>query len=674
MALNSTNRGNLGRDIKYLNKDFKSFRENLINYTKTYFPDTYTDFNESSPGMMFIEMASYLGDVLGYYIDDTLKESLITTAEDVNSVINLSKFLGYKPKVTSPALTKVSVYQLVPSKRRSTGSGVDYEPDPFYYLRISEGMSIESSRGISFRTTELVDFNDPTDREISIYERDSIDNHPTLYLVKKYVSAISAQLRTITQDFGQTPQQFSQIRIADKNVIDIYDVRDSNGNKWYEVPYLAQEMVYVDYPNTEQYDKDLQQFKSSVSNILKLQKTSRRFTTEINENAETILVFGGGTATNEETLIPNLKNVGLGLESSINRLNESYDPSNFLKTKSYGQAPTGVFTVSYLVGGGVQSNIEKNTLTKIEAISFDDDISTFNPAQLSLYNFCKNSVAVDNEQPATGGKGADSIEEIRQNALAYFGSQNRAVTKNDYQVRALSMPSKYGSIAKVYCSTDGELDNNSPSSILSNPNSLQEFTDLVSSLKEKNLTEDEIKKEVNSFLVGKQSNSTEKNNPFAINLYTLGYDVNGYLTTLNRAVKENLKTYLNEYRILTDGINLLDGFIVNIGIDFDIRVYSGYNNREVLTKCIREITNYFSIDKWTFNMPINISELELIIAGVEGVQSVPKCEIVNKCKGQYSNVSYNISAATKDKMVYPSLDPSVFEVKYPNKDIKGRVV
>jgi hypothetical protein len=673
MALNSTNRGNLGRDIKYLNKDFKSFRENLINYTKAYFPDTYTDFNESSPGMLFIEMASYLGDVLGYYIDDTLKESLITTAEDRVSIINLSKFLGYKPKVTSPALTRLSVYQLVPSKRRSTGTGTDYEPDSSYYLRINQGMSIESNAGVRFRTTDLVDFNDPSDRDISIYETDSF-NKPTLYLVKKYVKAISAQIRTVTQDFGQTPQSFSQIRIADTNVIDIYDVRDSSGNKWYEVPYLAQEMVYVDYANTEQYDKDLKQFKDSVSSILKLQKTSRRFTTEINERNETILVFGGGTATDDETLIPNLKNVGLGLQSSINRLNESYDPSNFLKTKSYGQAPTGLFTISYLVGGGVESNIEKNTLTKIEGITFDEDLSTLSPSELSLYNFCKNSVAVDNEEPATGGKGGETAEEIRQNALAYFGSQNRAVTRKDYQVRALAMPSKYGSIAKVYCSTDGELDNNSPASILSNPNSLQEFTDLVSSLKEKNLTDGEIKKEVNNFLVGKQSDSKEKNNPFAINLYALGYNSNGHLTTINRAVKENLKTYLSEYRMLTDGVNLLDGFVINIGVDFDIRVYSGYNNREVLVKCISEIKNYFNINRWTFNMPINLSELELIIAGVEGVQSVPKCEVTNKCRGQYSSVSYNIQAATKDKMVYPSLDPSVFELKYPNKDIKGRVV
>jgi hypothetical protein len=186
----------------------------------------------------------------------------------------------------------------------------------------------------------------------------------------------------------------------------------------------------------------------------------------------------------------------------------------------------------------------------------------------------------------------------------------------------------------------------------------------------------EIKDAVNKFLVGKKNNTNEKNNPFAINLYILGYDSNKNLVQIgtNQALKENLKTYLNEYRLLTDGVNLLDGFIINIGVDFEIRTYSGYNKREVLVRCIDEITNYFNIDDWTFNMAINLSELELLIAGIEGVQSVPKCEIVNKCLGQYSNNSYNIAEATKGKMVYPSLDPSIFEVKFPAKDIKGRVV
>ena len=672
MALNTTNKNNKGRNITYLNKDFGQFRQNLIEYAKTYFPQTYTDFNEASPGMMFIEMASYLGDVLGYYIDDTLKESLITSAEDKKNIIALSTYLGYKPKITSPAVVKLAVYQRVGAKNVNTNP----EPNEEFLLRIKEGMAVESSDGVLFRTTEAVDFSDINDREVTIYNRDPLTGKVSNYLIKKYVNAISAELKTVEKTFTSA-EQFSSINIGDTNVIGIYDVKDNSGNKWYEVPYLAQDMVYVDYANTEQNDKDLSQFKNSVSSILKLIKTSRRFVTKINDDNTTTLVFGGGNSTDsDETLIPNFKNVGLGLNSSIDKLGASFDPSNFLKTNSYGQAPAAgtTLTVRYLVGGGVSSNVPQGELTQIQSIEYDEDTTIFDQDSLSLYSSYKSSIAVENEEPATGGRGAETIDEIRENALANFGSQNRAVTRKDYQVRALSLPAKYGGIAKVYCAPDGELDNNSPSSILANPNSLQQFTDLVTSLKEKDLTEEEIKNEVNTFLIGKQTDSKEKNNPFAINLYVLGYDSTKKLSILNQAIKENLKTYLGEYRLLTDGVNLLNGFIINIGVDFEIRVYGGYNKREVLVKCISEIQKYFNIDDWTFNMPINLSELELIIAGVEGVQSVPKCEIVNKCKGNYSNVSYNIQSATKNKMVYPSLDPSVFEVKYPNKDIKGRVV
>jgi hypothetical protein len=671
MALNQiTKKSNQGRDIKYLNKDFSQFRENLIDYAKTYFPQTHSDFNESSPGMMFIEMASYLGDVLSYYTDDTLKESLMIYSEDKQNVVALAEYLGYKPRVTSASIVQLAVYQTVPS----IGIGSEVRPDLDYLLRIKEGMVVISSlTGTRFRTTELLDFSVEDDREISIYK--SNEGTPTSYLVKKYVGAMSAELKTIEYDFGNTPSQFSKIQIGDNNVIDIYDVRDSQGNKWYQVPYLAQEMVYVDYVNSEQNDKDLAQFKDSVPNVLKVLKTSRRFTTKVNQDNTTTLVFGAGNSSKgDEELIPNFKNVGLGLNSSIDKMGASFDPSNFLKTKSYGQSPKGKFTVSYLVGGGVKSNCGVGELNNIETISFDDDGTSFQPRESSLYQVSKNSVACDNEEPGTGGRGGDTIEEIRENALANFGSQNRAVTRKDYQVRALSLPPKYGGIAKAYCAPDGELDNNSPASILSNPNSLEEFTGLVQSMSDSKKTEDEIKSEVTKFLSGKKNNPTEKNNPFAINLYILGYDSNKNISTLNQAVKENLKTYISEYRMLTDGVNLIDGYVINIGVDFEIRVYGGYNKREVLVKVQQNLARYFNIDNWTFNMTINISEIELLIAGIEGVQSVPKCEIVNKCLGSYSTHSYNISDATKGKMVYPSLDPSIFEVKFPNKDLKGRVV
>ena len=675
MAITKTSKNfkNKGKDIKYLNKDFSAFRSNLIEFAKTYFPKTYSDFNESSPGMMFIEMASYVGDSLSYYVDDTLKESLMTHADDIENVIALSQYLGYKPKVSAPSVTTLSVYQLVPS----IGSGGDNTFDSTYFLRIKEGMKCESTNGVQFITQDVVDFSDERDREITIYQRDGVSGEASFYLVKKQVQAISAELKTEEVTFGGF-KEFQSIELGDTNIIDIYDVRDSDSNKFYEVPYLAQELVFTDYPNTENNDPDLFQFKSTTPYILNTLKTSRRFVKQINPDSTTTIQFGSGDPTvSEETIIPSFKNVGLGLPNSISKLNESFDPTNFLKTKTYGTSPSNTtITVKYLVGGGVESNVKKGTITQINGVEYEEDIQLFTPTQLGLYNAAKNSIAIDNEVPATGGKGGDTIEEIRQNALANFGSQNRAVTAKDYQIRALSMPTKFGAIAKAYATADGTLDNNSPSSILASPNALKEFTDLVESFvtkpEEEEPDRESIQTEIKKFLVGKTSNNNEKNNPFAINLYLLGYDSNKKLSVLNRAIKENLKTYLSEYKILTDGINISDGFIINIGIDFEIITLKNYNKSEVVADCISELKDYFNIDSFTFNNTINISELELIVANVDGVSSVPKLKIVNKCGGQYSPNSYNVEAAIKDKILYPSLDPSVFEIKYPDSDIKGR--
>jgi hypothetical protein len=677
MAINSLNKTfkNNGKDIKYLNKDFNAFRDNLIEFAKTYFPKTHNDFSVASPGTMFIELASYVGDVLSFYIDDTFKESLITYAEDGENILALAQYLGYKPKITSPATTTLSVYQLVPA----IGSGGNNKPDDRFYFKIKEGMIASStSNAISFITTDVVDFSDENDREVIPYQRDSNTGEVTLYLAKKYTKVISGT--TVTKDFTfNSYSPYQTITLDEANVIQIQDVRDSNNNKWYEVPYLAQEMVFIDHPNTESNDPDLYQFKTTVPYVLKTIKTSKRFTTKINTNSTTTLQFGAGDPTaSDEQLVPNLKNVGLGLPNSISRLEESFDPTNFLKTKTYGTSPANTtITVKYLIGGGVDSNVSVGQLKSVNKIEYLSDTNRLNDAEAATYETLKNSVAVDNEIAAMGGRGGETIEEVRQNALANFGAQNRAVTSKDYQIRALSLPSKYGAIAKAYATADGTLDNNSPSSILASPNNLQEFvsivTDMVNVAKNGNEPSmQQIQANLQNYLIGKTQNENEKNNPFAINLYMLGYDNNYNLTPLNRAVKENLKTYLNEYKILTDGVNFNDGFIINIGIEFEIITYQNYNKSEVVTNCINALKQYFVIDNWTFNQTINLSEIELLIANVEGVSSVPMVKVTNKCGGKYSPNSYNIDAATKDKIIYPSLDPSIFEIKFSDADIKGK--
>jgi hypothetical protein len=663
---------NVNKTINYVGKDFGQLKQNLIDFTKTYFPNSYSDFNESSPGMVFVEQAAAIGDILSFYQDVQLKESMLAHATERKNVVALAQTMGYKPKVTSPAVTTITVYQLVPS----VGLGSSNKPDEKYYLKIKDGLEIQSTSNsnIIFRTTDSVDFENPTDREIDVYERDNT-GEPTFYLISKKVKAISAIQKETTILFNSSTD-YPSATINDEKIIQIVSVTSDGGaTKWYEVPYLAQESIFIENANTET-NSELSENSDSVPYILEVQKVPNRFSVKVNSDNTMDLQFGSGNTSagyEDEKLLPNTKNVGLGLANSVTRLNQGIDPSNFLKTNTFGIAPSGeTLTVKYLTGGGVESNVNQGDLTTIRRIDFDEDLLSID--NQTLYNTIKQSVAVENLESATGGRGVESVEEIRQNAIAMFGSQNRAVTRQDYIVRALSMPEKYGSIAKVYVSPDGEIDNNSPASILSSPKNIAEFVGVVEGLQGKSKTE--IQKELVKYLSQKKSNVAETNNPFAINMYVLGYDSNKKLTQLNQAVKQNLKTYLGEYRLMTDAVNIIDGFIVNIGIDFEIVAYQNYNKREVLANCLTKIQEYFEIDKWTFNKTINISEIELILANVDGVMSVPMVKVTNLCggDGNYSPNKYNIDEAIKGKIIYPSLDPCVFEVKYPNKDIKGRAI
>jgi hypothetical protein len=672
------NWGNDNKKISYLGKDFSELKQNLIDYTKTYFPNTYSDFNEASPGMVFIEQAAAIGDILSFYQDVQLKESMLAYATERKNVVALAQSMGYKPKVTTPAVTTITVYQLVPSFFQTNSGGSDYSPDSRFYLRIKEGMEIASTTqpNVTFRTTDVVNFAETGSNSVSVYDRDTFGN-PTRYLISKTVKAISAKEETVSISFQQSDTDYPSETLTNSNIIGITSVKDSNTNEiWYEVPYLAQESIFVEKPNTS-YNSDLSDFSGSVPYILEVQKAPRRFSVKVNSDNTMDLQFGngGGSGLTDEQILPNTKNIGLGLANSVQRLNQGIDPSNFLKTNTFGISPAGkTLSVKYLVGGGVETNVNTGDLTKISKLEFEEDLLSIPNQLLNSYNDIKTTLAVENLEPAVGGRGSESIEEIRQNALGSFGSQNRAVTRQDYIVRALSMPERYGSIAKVYVSPDGEIDNNSPSSILSNPKYITEFVGLVDGLKGK--PQSEVQKELVKYLSQKRSAISEVNNPFAINMYILGYDENKKLTNLNTAVKQNLKTYLGEYRLMTDAVNLLNGFIVNIGCDFEVICYSNYNKNEVVTNCLVELQDYFNIENWTFNKPINLSEIELILANVEGVMSVPSVKIYNLCggDGNYSTNKYNIEQATKDKIVYPSLDPCVFEVKYPNKDIKGRAL
>jgi hypothetical protein len=623
---------NQTKDISYLGKDFQQFRKNLIDFSKQYFPNTYTDFNEASPGMLFIELAAYVGDVLSYYADNNIKESIIDQASEQGNIFDLANTLGYKPKNSVPAQVMLDVYQLVPA----IGTGDNVRPDLNYALSIKSGMRVKASNGpTTFRTLDSVDFelsssSNPT--EITIYETDDATKLPTYYLLKKQVQAESGQVKTKQFTFNDAIA-YDKIVLPESNVINVISVTESDGDKWYEVPYLAQDTIFEEVPNLLENDPDFSQYRSSSPSLLKLKKASKRFITRLRGDRKMEIQFGAGISdNNDEEIVPNPDNVGNGLAGFQQNVDVDIDPSNFLYTRTYGQAPANTtLTVTYTIGNGVQDNIEAGLLTNIDNIEYNDDINSTN--NRGITNFVKNSISVINPGPAAGAKSFDSIQDIKNNAMSNFATQNRSVTRDDYIIRAYSMPQRFGSVSKSYIVPDDQI-------------SQQDL-------------------EV-----------TRIANPLAMNMYVLGFDKDKKLTTLNSAIKNNLKTYLDYYRILTDAINIKDAFIINMALQFEISVLSNYNSNEVLLNCINELKKYFNIDRWQINQPVIKSEVQNLIGNTPGVQTVVNLYFENKYDSDqgYSGNVYDLASATRNGVIYPSLDPSIFEVKFPNQDIRGRVV
>ena len=611
------------RNINYINKDFAEYRSSLINYSQTYFPTTYTDFSETSPGMMFIEQAAYVGDVLSFYLDNQVQETYIQYARQFDNLYDLAYMYGYKPKATGLANTLVDFYQQVPSKL----SGSAYVPDFDYALYVNPNTVISTTAGspTTFTTDEPIDFSvsnssDPT--TVSVAQITA--GNPTYYLLKKTRRAFSGVINSTTATFG-APEEFATVDINSTNLAGIIDVFDNNGNQWYEVDYLGQDAVYIGLKNVNTNDPNTY-LDADTPYILQTKQVQNRFATRL-LNATTLqLQFGAGTATDTtENIIPNPDNVGLGLPFGQSKLTTAFSPTNFIFTNTYGVAPSNAtLTIRYYTGGGTQSNVLSNTLTNPTTTTFQFLKGGLDPT-VAQYVF--NSISTNNSIAASGGQDGDTIEEIRQNSISNFPTQLRNVTPNDYLIRALSMPPKYGVISKAFA-------------------------------QKPTLGNEEI-----------GSNAT-------LDIYTLSSDINGKLTTASTALKNNLRTYINEYRMISDTINIKDAFVINFDVNFEVITYPNYNGNQVIEKCITALQTYFSIDKWQINQPIILPDLFVLLDQIDGVQTVKQINFTNKAGTSqgYSQYAYDMEGATQNGTIFPSLDPSIFELKYPNTDIKGRVV
>lgn len=621
------------REIKYTNRDFGELRNALISYAKNYFPSTYNDFNETSPGMMFIEMAAYVGDVLNFYSDVQLQESFLYTVNERKNLYNLAQGLGYKPKTLVPAQVDLEFMQLIPA----VGSGQNTRPDFRYALVIESNAVINnetrnSEDPIFFRTVDSVNFRhsssmDPTN--VSVYSVLN-DGSVEYYLLKKKVKAVQGELITAEFNFGD-PKIYDKIVINDINVSEIVSVKDSDGDEWYEVPYLAQDLVAVPIRNIHYNDPKLSVYNSSVPYLLTYKQTEKRFITRRRTDDLLEIQFGAGLSNEaDEEIIPNPINVGIGLDYFERATDVSIDPTNFLYTKTYGSAPNNTtLTVKYAISNGLLGNVRSNTLTEINTITFGPTIENLD---VNVLQEIQNSVTVTNPHAAYGGLNRKDFDIMREEAMANFAAQNRAVTKEDYILRCYTLPDKYGSIAKAYVEQDIQ--------------------------------------------TSKWNASERIPNPYSLNLYILSYNDSKQFVNANEALKENLRQYLRQYRLLTDAINIKDPFIINIGIEYDILTRPNYNSYEVLLKCNERLMHLLSNENMQINGPILLSNLITELDKVEGVQSVENFLVKNLYDTTlgYSGNLYDLNVAKRNNIIYPSLDPCIFEVKYPKNDILGRVI
>ena len=625
-------------NINYTSKDFSTIKADLIEYTKSYFPDTYKDFNETSPGMMLIELSSYVGDVLSYYIDYNYKENLLSTATEKRNVRRLAEFLGYKTPNKTPSVVRLKV---------TTTVGANDDGQPAYGeapSSIDSGLQIQSNVNseLVYETTNEIDFTSSGsgDPAVSAPTLNS-DGEASSYTLTRYVRAVSAE--TKTKSFTITsPTKFLELDLGVDNIVEVIDCKDASGQKWYEVDYLAQEKVLKEthYTNDSTRDNAYDQGDATddtssipIPYVAEYIKTNKKFTTRFDDDSQTYKIqFGNGLFrfSNSGSNVDPVEQAGV----TINGTNLADVPgaigSTIGNSLNLGETPSNtILTFTYRVGGGVDSNAQTGELSNVQ--NAPDGVS----------------ITVTNDEPSVGGTDGQTVDEIKNNASAFFATQLRCVTKEDYTARIQSIPQKFGSIAKCY--------------------------------------------------VDRLDGGT-------LSVSTLSYNENKQLVQTPQLVLQNVATYLNQFRMINDIVDfgftlndiLFSGYIINFGVRFVVNYDRRFNPTEVKLNVIDTIKRFFKVEKMLFRQSININDLQYNILSLDGVIGINELTLFQDGKpGEYAEgrqlyyykgdgeiigadstygFQYNFDDALQDGIYRPSVSPAVFELKNPNQDIYGKVV
>nr|MCS5550117.1 hypothetical protein [Gammaproteobacteria bacterium] len=589
----------------YTSRDFESIKGDLVTYAERYYPTTFKDFSEASFGAMMMDMVAYVGDQLSFYADFQANESFLDSAITYDSVNRLSNTLGYKTPGAAQSTGQAAFYIIVPADTNSRGPDLDYFPI------LQRGSLISSKSGAIFTLIDNVDFTDPNN-QVTVARVDDTTGNPTYFAIKTFGQVVSGQKRLQTTSVEEY-QRFLRIKVEDSNISEVISIKDSQGNEYFEVDFLTQDVIVKEFQNTSD-DRQV------VPYIMKLQPVPRRFVTEFDSEGDAFIQFGYGSENNITTdVIADPSNVVLNVNGKTHITDQTFDPANLVQTDKFGVVPTNTtLTIEYSANTSDTINLSVDGLSEVISpiMSFRDQSGLDQSAVVSILS----SLEVENEDPILGDTSIPTAEEIRERAFGTFASQNRAVTRVDYINLLYRMPSKFGKIKRANVVRDAD--------------------------------------------------SLKRN----INVYLLSENSNGDLVEPNSNIKENAAVWLNKYRMINDTIDVLDGKVINIGINFKVLPELDVNRYELLDTCIQKLKDEFINIKFNVGEAIYISEIYKLLNEVPGVVDTTEVELINRSGGLYSNFIFDIDSNLSDDgrfLILP--ENAAAEVLLPNIDIVGAV-
>lgn len=602
------------RQRKYLARDFDSLRFQLLEYAKLYYSDRLRDFSEASLGGLFLDMAAYVGDNMSFYLDHQYAELNSETAIETTNIQRHLRTSGVPIVGASPAIVPVTIYVEIPATLVSN----TLSPRPDCIPQVLAGSIFSADNGTDFILLEDVDF-DRRRSDGSLYATIKVGKKSSLGIPQTFIMAypglcVSGVETTDTFSIGETFVPFRQISLTNSNVTDIVNVSDSYGNIYYEVNALTHDVVYRNVINTSK-DNEL------VPDAMKVVPAPYRYKTDVDlATRQTTLTFGGGSAdTLEDDIIPDPSDFAISFPYSRTFSRISVNPQQLLRTNTLGIAASNTsLSVTYRYGGGLSHNVSAGAIRTVKTVNM---FFPSNPPA-ALASTVRNNIEVSNQIQASGGEDAPSMDDLKSLIPSIRNSQERIVTREDMLARVYTIPSNFGRV----------------------------------------------------FRAAVKSN---KNNPLATQLFIVSRSPQQKLITSPDTLKQNLVKYLNPYRMISDAIDVLDARIINLTLTFEIVVDPALNRSIVLQNVLAKLQGTFNIKNYHIDQPIITSEVINTIFSIPGIVAIDRVQFNNVTgivnNRQYSNDTFDVAANTKQGIILAP-EGSIFEIRFPEVDIVGKVV